>query len=173
MKHCWKCKQIKNDGDFYKDRSKAGGLSGTCKLCQREENKRWASSEHGKEHKRYYKQTITGILQTAKANARTSGLEFSITKKDICSIPSICPVLGVPLFFTKGKRTANTPSLDRIDNSKGYIPGNVQIISWRANLLKANGSLEEFKKIVEYMKPKIFSMDISKETQLLNWEYEI
>ena len=45
----------------------------------------------------------------------------------------------------------NSPSLDRIDNSKGYVPGNIAVISMRANMIKNNASLVELKAIVAYI----------------------
>jgi len=44
------------------------------------------------------------------------------------------------------------PSIDRVDNSKGYVPGNVRIISWRANRLKNDATVEEMELIIKYMK---------------------
>jgi hypothetical protein len=49
-----------------------------------------------------------------------------------------------------GKPSPNSPSLDRIDNSKGYIEGNVIVVSWRANNLKRDASIQELQKIVEF-----------------------
>ena len=45
----------------------------------------------------------------------------------------------------------NFPSLDRIDNSKGYVPGNIAVISMRANMIKNNATLAELKAIVAYI----------------------
>jgi hypothetical protein len=94
------------------------------------------------------------LLQTAKSRAKSYGFEFDLTIEDII-IPEVCPVLGIPLFIRLSSRGSgknpNNPSLDRIDSSKGYIKGNVQVISWRANDLKKNGTLEEFKKLVEFL----------------------
>jgi hypothetical protein len=36
-----------------------------------------------------------------------------------------------------------SPTLDRIDNSKGYIVGNVWVISMRANRLKSDATVDE------------------------------
>jgi hypothetical protein len=38
-------------------------------------------------------------------------------------------------------------SFDRIDPTKGYIKGNVQIVSQRANRIKSNSTLEEFEEM--------------------------
>jgi predicted Zn-ribbon and HTH transcriptional regulator len=94
------------------------------------------------------------MLHSAKCRAKKLGWEFNLTVEDI-KIPSNCPVLGIPLFIRQGgkgtEKNPNNPSLDRIDSSKGYIKGNIKVISWRANDLKKNGSLSEFIKIVEYL----------------------
>ena len=44
----------------------------------------------------------------------------------------------------------NSPTLDKFIPSKGYVKGNVQIISWRANNLKNDGSPEEWIKIANW-----------------------
>jgi hypothetical protein len=59
------------------------------------------------------------------------------------SIPEMCPVFGTKLAYVEGRRTHSTPSLDRIDSSKGYIPGNVIVVSWRANDVKRTSTPEE------------------------------
>ena len=61
----------------------------------------------------------------AKSRAKKRGTEFNIDKSDI-DIPIICPILGIPIIkeYKKGKKngpTPNSPSLDRVDNSKGYV----------------------------------------------------
>ena len=78
------------------------------------------------------------------------GIEFSLTLDNII-IPTCCPVFGMLLKTLGGKREHNTLSLDRIDTTKGYIPGNVRVISWRANHLKSNLTLKEAKELVCYM----------------------
>ena len=51
MKNCWKCKELKNLEDFYKDITTKDGLSKACKLCQIEYSKKY-----NREHKEYFKQ---------------------------------------------------------------------------------------------------------------------
>lgn len=87
------------------------------------------------------------LLSGAKQRARRGGLPFNIDASDV-AIPEFCPVLGLKLVPLSGKRTNATPSLDRIDPSKGYVKGNVWVISWRANRLKNDATLEELRQIV-------------------------
>jgi hypothetical protein len=92
-------------------------------------------------------------LKEAKRRCYKLGLEFSLTEENLY-LPLYCPILGIPLTYTyKGKSgpTDNSPTMDRIDNNKGYTPDNVEVISWRANRLKSDGNINEFKQILAYM----------------------
>lgn len=84
------------------------------------------------------------MFRRAKMRAKETGKEFSITKGDIY-IPTHCPILGMELKECAGTSggAKNSPSLDRIDSFKGYVPGNVWVISRLANQMKANATKEE------------------------------
>lgn len=91
------------------------------------------------------------LLHNAKSRAKKKNWDFDLTVDDF-EIPTHCPVFGIPLELTWGEGTKdNKPSLDRIDCSRGYVKGNVRVISWRANNLIADGTLEEFKQITEFL----------------------
>jgi hypothetical protein len=82
-----------------------------------------------------------------KSRAKEKGIQFNIEKSDI-NIPIICPILGIPIIkeYKKGKKqgpSSNSPSLDRIDNLKGYVKGNVRVISHKANTMKHSATKEE------------------------------
>ena len=101
------------------------------------------------------------LLYAARGRARKSGLPCTITVDDIV-IPEICPVLGIPLFPSVGngrKHPAlipNSPSVDRLDNDKGYTPDNIRVISMRANDIKSNATLDELEAVVAYVKENLF-----------------
>ena len=87
------------------------------------------------------------LLLSAKHRARKKGITCTIFEEDI-HIPALCPVLGIAIekvFNADGKRGAypGSPSLDRIDNLKGYEKGNIQVISNKANTMKGNATPEE------------------------------
>ena len=82
------------------------------------------------------------LLQSARARAKQKGIEFSITKEDF-EMPAVCPALKIPLV--PGGDRMRAPSLDRINNKKGYVPGNVQVISYQANICKNNLTKAEMK----------------------------
>ena len=95
----------------------------------------------------------------AKRRAAALGREFSLTAEHVKNLATdVCPVLGIPLEWKYGHgKTYNpsSPSLDRIDNSKGYILGNVAIISNRANRLKSDGTAAEHAAIAAYMQSSV------------------
>jgi hypothetical protein len=86
------------------------------------------------------------LFMNRKSKAKKKGITFDVKYSDLV-LPSHCPILGIPLFFDLNKAIDNTPSIDKIDPSMGYIKGNVQIISYKANRIKNNASLEELKLI--------------------------
>ncbi len=85
----------------------------------------------------YHKHLDNVLYKGAKFRSKKFGTEFNIERSDVV-IPDMCPILNVTFVHN----TEYAASLDRIDNSKGYIKGNVQVISRRANLMK-NAATEE------------------------------
>ena len=99
--------------------------------------------EHVKSRKR---NIASDMLKHAKYRAKKKNLEFNLTIKDIV-IPDICPVLGIPI---KPYGFHNSPSIDRIDNTKGYTKDNIIIVSFRANEYKGAATIQDLRKIVEF-----------------------
>ena len=77
--------------------------------------------------------------------------EWDISFADI-TFPTHCPILGIELDYHAAHRQDNSPSFDRIDSSKGYVKGNVIIMSWRANRIKNDGTAEEHQLIANFIK---------------------
>ena len=91
------------------------------------------------------------ILSRIKHRCKTNGIPFDIDEHDI-DIPKHCPILGIELnAHVMGKAKGYNPeaaSVDRINPTKGYIKGNIRIISARANLLKNDATLEELRAVL-------------------------
>lgn len=86
----------------------------------------------------------------ARTRARRNSIIFTIKIEDI-DIPSICPILNIELKInlTTGRAKDNSPSLDRINPSLGYIPSNILVISHRANTIKGDSTIEELRLMLE------------------------
>ena len=86
----------------------------------------------------------TRALLRVKRKSKKQNRECTISLLDIPT-PDVCPVLKIRLDYNNfEQRRSGLPSLDRKDNTKGYIPGNVWTISVWANDLKGRRPLEEF-----------------------------
>jgi len=144
---CIKCGELKTIDNYYvtqkRNRVDILGINRTniCKNCANEIYKD--------------KPNELKLLYAARSRARAGNFECSITPKDI-KIPKKCPVLGIDLFqnigcgAAKGAENENAPSIDRVDTRKGYIPGNIAVISKRANSRKSDASIEEIFAILAY-----------------------
>lgn len=126
MKKCPKCQQEKLLTEFYKNKGKSDGLQAYCKKC-------WESYQCSTFHMRY---------DRWKANAKHRGIEFTVTEPELEMTPKICYYTGVDL--TIKSKEVNTISLDRLDNSKGYIPGNVVFCCEHINVMKSNLTHDQF-----------------------------
>ena len=82
------------------------------------------------------------LFQQAQYRSKTKGIPFDIEISDIV-IPEVCPILGLPLKKSIDGNRDLSPSLDRIDNTKGYIKGNIQVISSKANTMKHTANKDE------------------------------
>jgi hypothetical protein len=85
------------------------------------------------------------MLVEAKSRALSRGIEFGIVVDDV-EWNDVCPVLGIEIIYQRNKGHGgdnNSPSIDRVDNKKGYVKGNVRLISNRANKIKNNMTREE------------------------------
>ena len=81
------------------------------------------------------------LLALAGRRAKKLGREFTIDLSDIV-IPTLCPLLGIEINIYADKIDYH-PSVDRIDPKKGYVKGNVWIISQRANRIKSDCDPDE------------------------------
>jgi hypothetical protein len=90
------------------------------------------------------------MLQRSRRRAKDLGLPFSLTPADVL-IPDRCPVFGFKLVRGSGQALADqAPSLDRIDNEKGYVPGNVIVVSWLANRIKNRFTVDQLRKVCDF-----------------------
>lgn len=95
------------------------------------------------------------LWQVAKQRARKYGIEFNIEVSDIF-VPMYCPVFGFKLVTGTGHSgrqggNTNSPSLDRIDPTKGYVKGNIQVISHLANSMKHQATAEQLQQFAKWI----------------------
>ncbi len=99
------------------------------------------------------RQALLAMLREARRRAKERGVEFNIKPEEIYwPADNKCPIKGVSLERNKGFVMANSPSLDRVLSDKGYVPGNVRVLSWRMNNLKGDLTVEEAENLLLYMK---------------------
>jgi len=91
------------------------------------------------------------MLSHARSRAKRYGVPFSITKDDLL-VPDLCPLLAIPLQVSNKHLSPNSPTIDRLITDKGYVKGNVMIISAKANTAKSNLSLQELELLVNNLK---------------------
>ena len=156
-KQCAKCSLVKLADDFYKKTSSVSGLTSYCKSCFVDIKREWATRpkyQEGQLRKYEKKQKwraenpklnwATDCLRGSKFRAKNRGMEHDLTVEWlVANLKERCPVLDIPFSFARKKHWYDSPTVDRVDNTKGYTQANCWIISGRANRLKGEASLEE------------------------------
>lgn len=139
-----------------------------CVECRKENGRQWRNREcpdqrrsRRRQHYRtakakgkdyvstnHYASDEVVMFHRAKQRARLRGIPFTITLEDIF-IPERCPIFDCVLVRNKGGKRAlpNSPSLDRIVPERGYVPGNVRVICFKANTIKSNATKDELYKV--------------------------
>lgn len=92
-----------------------------------------------------------------RSKAKKLNLPFDLTGKYLSSIaPTNCPVLGIPLQRCANKQSkATSPSVDRLIPEKGYVQGNIIIVSGLANAVRSNASPEQIIAVGEFYRDKL------------------
>ena len=166
-KKCYVCEEIKDISEFGKNKANKDGIENRCKKCRniyaatqrdkhREETnaryvERYHSDEEFKEHrleiakqankKRKEDRRGYAVYTAAKQRSKVNNIIFTITEADIV-IPEYCPILNIKIELNNTVLKYNSPSLDRIIPELGYVPGNIKVISSRANSMKNDASPE-------------------------------
>ena len=110
-------------------------------------------------------QHISTYLKNARSRARRDNVPFSLTKEYLLSIATDeCPVFHTPFEWGvsglgKGNTKDNCPTLDRILPELGYVEGNVAFISYRANRIKDNGTMQEHYDIADWIWSHLYAKD--------------
>jgi hypothetical protein len=161
FKICTKCKAEKSITEFY---LKGKRRSAQCAECRKESyydsahknRQRAYDFYHSNKDKclessklRYRNNIAKRLLSAARTRAKKKGIPFGISENDII-IPKLCPILGLELRVSDNVMSHNSPTLDRTIGELGYIPGNVLVISAKANTIKSNATLEELKRLVTW-----------------------
>lgn len=91
------------------------------------------------------------LYNAAKNRAKSKNLNFNIEPSDI-----IIPVFNeIRLKFNAKVARFDSPTLDRLIPELGYIKGNIRVISYRANTIKQNASVEELRRIADWLEQEL------------------
>ena len=156
-KFCSKCKQVLPVEKFSKDKGQKSGLRCACKGCSSKEFKAFKASPGYRKRLNRAKELFSVLKETdpvkawadtvfynATKRAKESGIEFSITKKWLIdNAIEFCPLLDLKLVYNASKPIAASASIDRKDSAGGYTMENCKIISFKANRIKNNATVEE------------------------------
>ena len=134
---CTKCFQEKTVTEFSHRKI-------VCKSCR--------ASDAGRRLRTDMSFYMRKLCSAAMQRAKNKNLPYNLNP-DKLIIPKYCPVLNIPIIPFMSKKSASpcSPSIDRIDPTKGYTMDNIKIISHRANTLKNNATHNELRKVLAYI----------------------
>ena len=157
VRRCDICYQIKDECHFPPSRA-TGRPSGICQKCSRKyvrdicwtkwhKNKWFNDSLYGHLH---------AVVRGARGGARSRGLYYRIEPINVFDLyfaqDGKCALSGIEMTHQKGdknsgrrggRRVPTNVSIDRMDNEKGYIPGNIHLVASVVNIMKGTMTTDE------------------------------
>jgi hypothetical protein len=160
---CTQCSELKSPAEFvWKLRGRRlGTRCGSCRKANykgnphiaRERSRAYyhANKEKCLKQSRVKRESniVVLLIAAARSRAKKCGLDFDLSRADVI-VPAVCPVLGLPLIMGVGRCGPGSPTLDRIDSAKGYVKGNVMVISFRANTIKSDATPAELAMVAAF-----------------------
>ena len=140
MKKCSRCGDEKSLDEFDNRKDTNDGKSYICKICSRIRVR-----EHRQKFPKKY------LLSSAKNRAKKKGIPFDLELEDIF-IPELCPVFKKPFVYGLHKQDDFSMTLDRINNTKGYLKDNIVVVSMKANRIKNDATIEELEILTNFYK---------------------
>ena len=140
-RRCTECKLTLSIDYFY-------GCRKVCKKCRNDARKE-SCATLGYE---YIRCSVWDAKKRCNKNGRAIDKDLVEHLCENGGVPTKCPILGIELRYRGGD---NSPSLDRIDSTLGYIKGNVQYISKRANTIKSNATVEEIGLLYKFLTKEV------------------
>jgi len=148
QRKCASCEIEKDISEFHADKSHPSGLQSSCKPCQTEKMKKWASTLDG-----FIKKLHLDMRHNAKKRAKELNIE--ITCDDIKELyfkqNGLCALTGIAMttdtYMTKGNQhiiNKMNISIDRINSDLGYTKENIQLVGAMINRMKSDLTNNEF-----------------------------
>lgn len=145
-KRCGRCCTWKPVANYHKASTRGNhGFQGYCKACANAHRADVGRSAKAKDPALY-------LWKSARGRASVKRIPFTILPADV-SVPERCPVLDIVLKPAGRGQPGGmdaSPSIDRIDNDLGYVPGNILVVSWRANRLKSDATPSELTAVANF-----------------------
>jgi hypothetical protein len=164
-KTCNTCKEEKLTAEFSINNAAKDGLQYNCRTCdnKRQVQRRQQNLDAHLDYQRNYQRNrrkdfqyrLRMLINASKQRAKLNDREHNINVEDIKAIYPVdgcCPIFGIKLEFNGAGFRDSSPSIDRIDSTKGYTRDNIQVISWKANRIKGAATLQDLEMLVAYLK---------------------
>ena len=121
--------------------------------CQKEKRRQYERERRGKHP---IKTWAERTYKVCRQRSERIGVEFNLTKEWLMGkAVETCPLIGLKISYNNTKPQYDSPSVDRIDPSRGYTIDNCEVISQRANQIKSDARLEELERFIQNIRAYI------------------
>ncbi len=150
MKTCTNCNETKPPELFSACRKNPDGKQYHCKACNAAAHREYVDANPGCEA-RYQEARREGArllanlgdwdkyarlrLAAMRKRAQKRGIDFELKPEDIVPLYEAgCALTGYQFSNLAKDRSPLSPSIDRIDSSKGYVRGNIRAVCYALNI---------------------------------------